>query len=174
MKKILLFDSIIDGHHADYLTHLINYWVKNRPEGELIVVTQQSFQEHFDALILNRTNTENIRFVAIPEAEIETVQGASMVTRSFKEWNLALKYMRAHRPTHALLLYFDLFMLGICLGRSAPCSISGIYFRPDFHYKAQPGFKPWLNGIRKKITLFGVLNRSRLANVFCLDYSAVE
>jgi glycosyltransferase involved in cell wall biosynthesis len=173
-KKILLFDTIIDGHHADYLTHLINYWVTNRPEGELIVVTQQSFQEDFDALILNQPHTENIRFVGIPEAEIKAVQGASMVTRSFREWNLALQYMRAYRPTHVLLMYFDLFMLGVCLGRSAPCSISGIYFRPDFHYKPQPGFKSRLNGVRKRITLSGVLNRSRLANVFCLDYSAVE
>jgi hypothetical protein len=149
-KKILLFDTIIDGHHADYLTHLITYWVKNRPEGELIVVTQQSFQKHFNALVEAKPGVENIHFVPISEEDIETVHGASMATRSFKEWNLVLKYIQIHQPTHVLLMYFDLFMLATWLGRSAPCAVSGIYFRPDFHYKTPSGFKDRLNGIRKK------------------------
>ena len=173
-KKILLFDTIIDGHHADYLTHLINYWVKNRPEGELIVVTQQSFGKQFEALLEAKPGVKNIQFVPISEEDIETVHGASMATRSFKEWNLVLKYGQTHQPSHVLLMYFDLFMLATWLGRSAPFAVSGIYFRPDFHYKTRPGIKARLNGIRKKVTLNGVLNRKGLTNLFCLDHSAVE
>ncbi|KAA9353743.1 glycosyltransferase [Larkinella humicola] len=173
-KKILLFDTIIDGHHADYLTHLIAYWVQNRPEGELIVVTQQSFGKQFEALLEAKPGIENIRFVPISEEDIETVHGASMATRSFKEWNLVLKYGQTHQPSHVLLMYFDLFMLATWLGRSAPFAVSGIYFRPDFHYKTRPGIKARLNGIRKKVTLNGVLNRKGLTNLFCLDHSAVE
>lgn len=173
-KKILLFDTIIDGHHADYLTHLINYWVRNQLAGELIVITQQSFQPCFQDLISQQPGAENVRFVPISPADIEAVHGASMLTRSFKEWNLVIKYIHQYQPTHALLMYFDIFQLATWLGRSAPCPISGIYFRPDFHYKLNPGFKARLNGFRKKVTLKGVLRQRSLANVFCLDHSAVE
>ncbi|MGA0556228.1 glycosyltransferase [Larkinella sp. VNQ87] len=173
-KKILLFDSIIDGHHADYLTHLIRYWVQNRLAGELIVVTQQSFQACFDELTTGQPGGRNVRFVPLPPADIDAVHGALMLTRSFKEWNLVLRYIGQHQPAHVLLMYFDLFQLATWLGRSAPCAVSGIYFRPDFHYKRNPGFKAQLNGFRKKVTLKGALRKSSLANVFCLDHSAVE
>lgn len=43
-RKILLFDTVIDGHHADYLAHLIRYWLRQPSEDELIVVTQASFE----------------------------------------------------------------------------------------------------------------------------------
>ncbi|RAK01983.1 glycosyltransferase involved in cell wall biosynthesis [Larkinella arboricola] len=173
-QKILLFDTIIDGHHADYLTHLIRYWVDNQRVGELIVVTQQAFQPYFQDLTDQQAGATNVRFVPIPASDVETVHRASMLTRSFKEWNLLLKYIHAYQPTHALLMYFDLFQLATWLGRSAPCPISGIYFRPDFHYKQNPGFKAQLNGLRKKVTLKGALRQRSLANVFCLDHSAVE
>ncbi|MFD1144046.1 glycosyltransferase [Larkinella insperata] len=173
-KKILLFDTIIDGHHADYLTHLIRYWVDKRLAGELIVVTQQAFQPCFQDLTDGQPGAGNVRFVPISPSDIEAVHGASMLTRSFKEWNLLLKYVQTYQPTHALLMYFDLFQLATWLGRSAPCPISGIYFRPDFHYKQNPGFKAQLNGFRKKVTLKGALRQATLANVFCLDHSAVE
>lgn len=173
-KKILLFDTIVDGHHADYLTHLITYWLHNQLDGELIVVTQQSFQKQYNALTEHKPGAENVRFVPISPSDIETVHGASMATRSFKEWNLMLKYIELHEPAHVLLMYFDLFMLASWLGRSAPCAVSGIYFRPDFHYKARPGIKAKLNGARKKITLSGALSGKGLTNLFCLDHSAVE
>ncbi|GAB3267244.1 hypothetical protein GCM10027347_35890 [Larkinella harenae] len=173
-KKILLFDTIINGHHADYLTHLINYWIRHQLTGELIVVTQQSFQPCFDELVDQEEGADNVHFVPIPSADIQAVHGASMLSRSFKEWNLLLRYLDAHRPTHALLMYFDIFQLGAWLGRSAPCRVSGIYFRPDFHYKRNPGWKAQLNGLRKKVTLNGVLRQRSLANLFCLDHSAVE
>ncbi|GAB3924169.1 glycosyltransferase [Larkinella terrae] len=173
-KKILLFDTIIDGHHADYLTHLITYWIANRLQGELIVVTQQSFQKQYDALTKQKPGAANVRFVPISSSDIEIVHGASMATRSFKEWNLMLKYIGMHEPDHVLLMYFDLFMLASWLGRSAPCAVSGIYFRPDFHYKVRPGIKAKLNDARKKITLKAVLGGKSLANLFCLDHSAVD
>lgn len=173
-KKILLFDTIIDGHHADYLTHLIHYWVQNRLPGELVVVAQESFQDCFNKLVEQQAGGQNVRFVPIPQSEIDAVHGASMLTRSFKEWNLLLKYVQVHQPDHALLMYFDLFQLAGWLGRPVPCPVSGIYFRPDFHYKQNPGFKAQLNGFRKKVTLKGVLRQRSLVNVFCLDHSAVE
>lgn len=173
MRRILLFDTIIDGHHADYLSHLINYWLQAQPEGELIVVAQTSFEPLFRQLLERFPPVDTIQFVPISQPEIEHTHRASALRRSFREWNLLLTYSRRFQPTHVLLMYFDVFQLGLWLGRNAHCAVSGIYFRPDFHYAGSPGLKAALNRFRKKTTLQGILNRSLLSNLFCLDHSAV-
>lgn len=174
VKRIVLFDTIIDGHHADYLTHLITYWLDYQPADELLVVAQASFEPVFQGLVAQRPGAApTLRFVPLPQAEIDAVHGVSPVKRSFREWNLQLRYIRTYQPTHVLLMYFDIFQLGILLGRKAPCAISGIYFRPDFHYGRQPGLKARLNGWRKKLTLTAIFRRHVLTNLFCLDHSAV-
>ncbi|MFD2571687.1 glycosyltransferase [Spirosoma soli] len=174
MRRILLFDTIIDGHHADYLAHLVNYWLRYQPEGELLVVTQASFEATFQQLRDDTANNASVRFIPIPPEDIERTHQSSALSRSFSEWNLLLKYVHDHQPTHALIMYFDIFQLGSWLGKKAPCAISGIYFRPDFHYAIPPGLKARLNVLRKKVTLRGMLNRGVLTNLFCLDHSAVS
>ncbi|GAB3701603.1 hypothetical protein GCM10027592_29950 [Spirosoma flavus] len=173
MKRILLFDTIIDGHHADYLSHLINYWLHQRPEGELLVVTQASFEPTFQQLVDVAPTGAAVRFIPIPQADIEQTHQASMLARAFKEWNLLRRYVQEYQPSHVLLMYFDIFQMGLWLGRKVPCKVSGIYFRPDFHYKTVPGLKARLNVLRKKLTLRGMLRRGVLTNLFCLDHSVV-
>lgn len=184
MKRILLFDTIIDGHHADYLTHLVTYWLDHPSADELVVVAQAAFEPVFDRLCAAqrgpasrgpaRPDTrQTVRFVAIPPARIDAVHGASSLRRSFAEWNLCRYYIREYQPTHTLLMYFDLFQLAIGLGRRTSCMVSGIYFRPDFHYGTPSGLKARLNALRKKLTLLGMLRRGAVTNLFCLDHSAV-
>lgn len=175
MRRVLLFDTIIDGHHTDYLSHLINYWLQTKPEGELIVVAQASFDSTYRHLLdsISSANTDTIRFVPIAPEEIDDVHQGSTLGRPFREWNLQLKYGRRYRATHVVLMYFDIFQLGLWLGRKADYPVSGIYFRPDFHYVSSAGLKARLNVLRKKATLRGVLHQEILANLFCLDHSAV-
>ncbi|MBD2704141.1 glycosyltransferase family 4 protein [Spirosoma sp. BT702] len=173
MKRIVLFDTIIDGHHADYLTHLINFWLHQRPEGELLVVTQASFESTFQQLVDVAPTGAAVRFIPIPQSEIEQTHRASMLARAFKEWNLLRRYVHEYQPSHVLLMYFDIFQMGLWLGRKVPCKVSGIYFRPDFHYKTVHGVKARLNVVRKKLTLRGMLRRNVLTNLFCLDHSVV-
>jgi len=173
VRRILLFDSVIDGHHADYLTHLINYWLHRRPDGELLVVTQASFASTFHQLVADGPASDRVRFIPIPPSVIDHTHQTSPLNRSFREWKLALSYAVEHRPTHMLLMYVDIFQLSMWLGRKAPCAVSGIYFRPDFHYAVRGGLKARLNVLRKKLTLRGVLSRGVLSNLFCLDHSAV-
>ena len=173
MKRILLFDTIIDGHHPDYLTHLIRYWLA-APNGELIVAAPASFEP-----VVARLKGEHpgagqaVRFVALSQPDIERVHGSSPLRRSFREWNLQLRYARMYRPTHLLLMYFDVFQAGLWLGRRAICPVSGIYFRPDFHYPTPSGLKARLAMLRKRLILNGVLRQGVLANLFCLDHSVV-
>ena len=173
VKKILLFDSIINGHHRDYLSHLITYWLKTQPTGELIVVAPASFEPTFRILTAHNPLNATVRFDGISQQDIDQTHGAKNLNRSLSEWNLALTYMIRHSPSDTLLMYFDVFQYGMLLGRKAPCTISGIYFRPDFYYPGLSGLEDRLRLIRKKAALYFVLNRGSLANLFCLDHFAV-
>ncbi|GAB3945647.1 hypothetical protein GCM10028805_15090 [Spirosoma harenae] len=173
MRRILLFDTIIDGHHPDYLCHLISYWLHTQPEGELVVATPASFEPIFRQLHEKAPEVTTIQFVPIEQSEIDFTRQGSMIRRSFREWNLLLSYSQRYQATHVLLMYFDIFQLGLWLGRKATSRVSGIYFRPDFHYTRATGLKSYLNKLRKKLTLRGLLNQGALTNLFCLDHSAV-
>ena len=173
VKKILLFDTIIDGHHPDYLTHLITYWIRTQPTGELIVVAPPSFDPTFQQLTAQNPLGATVRFDPIPQHDIDQTHRAKNLNRSLSEWNLALTYMAKHSPTHALLMYFDVLQYGVLFGRKAPCPVSGLYFRPDFHYPGLSGLKNQVRVLRKKAALRLVLNRKAVANLFCLDHSVV-
>jgi glycosyltransferase involved in cell wall biosynthesis len=170
VKKIIIFDSTIDGHHSDYLSHPIRYWKKNEStDNQLIVVTSAAFRPIFDELT---SGTDNIIFDPIPSETLNRLMTSNAVKRSFAEWDCVISYIKKHRATHTLLMYFDLFQLGIALGKKAPAPVSGIYFRPDFHY-AQSGIQAKLNSFRKKIFLQQVLRKKEFRNLFCLDQSVV-
>lgn len=173
LKRILLFDTIIDGHHPEYLRHLIQYWLRTQPDGELVVATQVAFEPVFRQLVEAFPSQTTVQFIPISQPEIDHVHQGSVLNRSFREWNLLLTYSQEVRPTHVLLMYFDVFQLGLWLGRKASCAVSGVYFRPDFYYGGSSGAKERLRVLRKKATLRGVLNRRVLTNLFCLDHLAV-
>ncbi len=170
MKKIIIFDSTTDGHHSDYLSHPIRYWrEKEAPENQLIVVTSETFRPVFDQLT---TGTSNIIFDPIPAETLKNILASNAIKRSFQEWDCVLSFIGKHQATHTLLMYFDLFQLGIAWGKKSPASVSGIYFRPDFHYP-QLSIQSKINSFRKKFFLQQVLGKKEFKNLFCLDQSAV-
>jgi glycosyltransferase involved in cell wall biosynthesis len=127
-QRILLFDTILDGHHPEYLIHLIGYY-SNKPDVELIVATGSNFQEDF----AKRQNLEklvwgeNIQFYPIQNALI--VKG-NIFLRSLREWNLMLAIAKETQASQALLMYVDYFPLGAILGQRAHIPVAGISFRP--------------------------------------------
>jgi len=168
--KLLLFDTALDGHHTDYLTHLIEYWQLQPIKGELYVVTPQGLAAQFSSEI---TRSYRIKFVELTVAETTKITEASMVGRSFAAWSLYVKYAEKLRPDHALLMYFDVFQLGLWLGKKSPCPVSGIYFRPNFSQKIDTNWKEELSLFRKKFILSRALLNPAFATLFSLDKSAV-
>jgi glycosyltransferase involved in cell wall biosynthesis len=132
-QRILLFDTILDGHHPEYLIHLIGYY-SNKPDVELIVATGSNFQEDF----AKRQNLEklvwgeNIQFYPIQNAFI--VKG-NIFLRSLREWNLMLAIAKETQASQALLMYVDYFPLGAILGQRAHIPVAGISFRPPQEVK---------------------------------------
>ena len=172
MKRILLFDSNIEGHHADYLAHLINYWTENKLQGELLIATNNLFAEKY-AQIEPQSWATNVKLISIDAAELAKLEKLAPMQRSFTEWNLVKKYIAEFNPTHLVLMYFDIFQLAIGLESKVGCEVSGIYFRPNFHYEIS-GFKHRLNQLLKKGMIQNALQKHFVKHLFSLDSSAVK
>lgn len=168
--KLLLFDTILTGHHSDYLFNLVDYWHTNDLPGELVVVTPRGLAATFPEEYLR---ISGLTFVEITDEEIRASLNVSSVRRSLAEWNLYVQYAFQIQPTHALLMYFDLFQLGAWIGRKSPCPVSGIYFRPSFHYAGAEKWREKLVALRKKYLLREVLKNKALYTLFSLDKTVV-
>lgn len=178
-RKILLFDLDFTGHHAGYIQNLIRYWRDEKLPGKLyVVVTPKFVQLHTDVVKIAADNPKNnIIFVTISPEEEAAIKaknsGINRTIRSFQEWNLLCKYASKLEVNHCLLMYFDSFQLPLSLGGKPPCALSGIYFRPVFHYSSFEGFRPsWRERswqIRDKFFLSRILGNSYFYNLFCLD-----
>jgi glycosyltransferase involved in cell wall biosynthesis len=181
-SQILLFDLSVRGHHPNYIKYLIHYW-QQHPQGDRlnILVSPRFLTEHTDVVALADHHSD-IRFVAITPSEAAALPARKSswqrALRVFQEWQLLCKYARELAATHCLLLYFDTYQLPFLLAKPAPCSVSGVYFRPSFHYQDLNGYQPtrkerWLQQ-REKFLLSRILTHPQLHTLFCLDPFAVE
>jgi glycosyltransferase involved in cell wall biosynthesis len=168
-NRILLFDTITDGHHPDYLIHLIGFYSGNQ-EVELFVATGESFKSQFDARQKDENNQwgNNVKFLGIPTDKINAIHSKTIYLRSLIEWNMLVETAKEIHASHVLLMYFDYFQLGILIGKKAPCPVSAIYFRPNFSendHGIYPQIKKWM--------LTKVLKSGQIQNLFCLVHALV-
>jgi len=168
-NRILLFDTITDGHHPDYLIHLIGFYSGNQ-EVELFVATGESFKSQFDERQKAEDNPwgDNVTFMPIPTDKLNSIHSKPIYLRSIIEWNMLVETAKEINASQVLLMYFDYYQLGILIGKKAPCPVSAIYFRPNFSEND--------NGIYlqiKKWMLSKVLKSGQIQNLFCLVHALV-
>lgn len=168
-NRILLFDTITDGHHPDYLIHLISFY-SGHQKVELFVASSATFKEQFDARQKDENNQwgDNVTFLSIPTEKINSIHSKPIYLRSMIEWNMLVVMAKEIKASHALLMYFDYYQLGILIGKKAPCPISAIYFRPNF--------SEYDNGIYPKIKkwmIAQVLKSGQIQNLFCLVHALI-
>ena len=183
-RKLMLFDLSIYGHHPSYIQHFINYWSQQELHGSLdIVVSQKFLKEHFDVVKQSaKLKREDINFIAIsPEEEANLKPRNSSINRNilaFQEWELFCKYAELLKATQGLIMYLDPYLLPLAVGMQSPCSFSGIYFRPTFHYPTFssyiPSWKNRLQQLREKFILNRALHHPQIKTLFCLDPLAVK
>lgn len=178
--KLIVFELGYTGHYPAYIRHLAKYWCEQELPGRLdIVVSPKFVQHHADVVdIASIFNQRSLNFVTITPAEeaslIPRKSSVHRVFRSFQEWNLLRKYATSLGATQCLLLYFDSFQAAVASGAKLPCSFSGIYFRPTFHYSDFTNYVPSLKDRvqhwrEKFIILPRILRHPQLQNLFCLD-----
>ncbi|NES18729.1 MAG: glycosyltransferase [Symploca sp. SIO3E6] len=183
-RRLLIFDLFVTGHHAEYILHLVRYWHKQKLSGTLdILVAPQFLHLHPDVVSTALDNDQSkIKFFTIsPEEEAKLKAEESSlhrVVRSFQEWNLIHKYVKQLKPTQCLLMYFDSLLLSLAATGRLPCPLSGIYFRPIFHYSNFSGCTlsrhERVLQLRDKLTLPRLMRHPRFQTLFCLDPLAVE
>jgi glycosyltransferase involved in cell wall biosynthesis len=178
-RRIMLFDLSIRGHHPSYIQYLIRYWCVRKLPGFLsIVVSPRFVQEHADVVdIADSYSCKTVEFTAIsPEEEASLRSRQSNIGRNwrnFQEWWLFCHYAKQGGADRGLMMYLDTYYLPLAIGLKASCPISGIYFRPTFHYGEFPNYQPsWrerLQHYREKAILYQALRNPQLKTLFCLD-----
>ena len=180
MPHFLLFDPYAGGHHAEHVRHILRGWQARYGKCDdhrvTVAVAPKLLADHPDLLELGNELSPRIRFT-----EIESVADLDGRLLAAGLWHrhAVTQAINRHRPTHVLLLYFDHAQLALGLGLrfSFPVSLSGILFRPSFHYGEfetdTPPLRERVTRLRKRLVLQGALQNPHLATVFTLDPSAV-
>jgi glycosyltransferase involved in cell wall biosynthesis len=184
MNNVMLFDLSIEGHHPAYIQHLIQYWCDCQVSGCLhIVVSPKFLERHADVVSLAANYPQSkVNFVAISPTAAASLKsnksGVSRTIRAFQEWDLLCHYASSLQATHCLAMYFDTCMLPLAVGKKPPCPISGIYFKPTFHYdrfdRFTPSWKYRLQQVRERQILSANLQKPQLQTLFCLDPLVVK
>jgi glycosyltransferase involved in cell wall biosynthesis len=182
-RKLMLFDLYEEGHHPGYILHLIRYWLQQEFTGQLdVVVTPRFIAKHTDVVAAANSEQSNVRLVGVTDEEAKVlaprISPYNRAVRSLQEWRLLNKYAALVGCTDCLMMYFDSFQTALLLGKKAPCNLSGIYFRPTFHYPEFTHYSSTLKDkvqvVREHAVLPRVLNHPSLKTLFCLDRFALN
>ena len=173
--RIVLFNLYYGGHHPQHLECLAAYWGELRPEAELhVVVSDRHVRAHPDtAARLSATPNTELHVARLP-SDFDKAQSGSLA-RDRLHGRLAAHYVRTLRPDHFVFMLVDHAQLSLAFGLRFPCpvAISGIYFRPSFHYGRlggpPQGAGDRLKGAIKQLVLRAALRNPHMRTVFSLD-----
>ncbi|BAU44003.1 glycosyltransferase [Leptolyngbya sp. O-77] len=178
-QRVILFDLQSTGHHAAYITHLVRYWDKNSFPGEVSIVVSPEFIQRHSAVVslVGESDQAKVRFIPISDQEFEQIQQTARRWGKagvyLQEWRLLCRYARLLQATHCLAMYLDTCELPLVLGFKPPCRLSGIYFRPTFHYgdfSSEPhSISRDLQIKREKLFVHRTLRNPSFQILFCLD-----
>ncbi|HEX7069847.1 MAG TPA: hypothetical protein VF190_03530, partial [Rhodothermales bacterium] len=177
-RRILLFDLYHGGHHFQYLGYLLDYWIANRPRGRLEIVISEAAARAEEAFMTRAREAAELGVAVHPVATRFDMRnpGPLGLVRSDREHGRHLREaVRALDPHHCLLMYLDQAQLSLStdLRLGTQTSISGIYFRPTFHYEqfspGHSGARQRLVDLRKKAMLAAAMRNPHFRFLFALD-----
>ncbi|MCW6038303.1 glycosyltransferase [Spirulina subsalsa FACHB-351] len=180
--SIMLFDLSIRGHHPNYIRHLICYWLAQNPVSLLYIVVSPRFLAEHPEVVQLAHGADSIKFVAITSSEEDALVSRQSKWgrqwRNFQEWRLLQRYAKQLQVKHCVILYLDTYILYLALGLYSFCSLSGIYFRPRFHYSQWSDSlitrRDSLQMSWEKYLLFRVLNQPKFTKLLSLDPFVVD
>lgn len=180
----LVFDLAATGHHASYIEYLARHWLAHRRRGRLaVVVSPEFFERH--GRVVGMDGGDALRFFKVDPGELpRTPDTATRPSRlellrySLDEWRVLGRYCRQLGAGHAVVMQIDVALQGpLALGVRTHCPVSGIYFRPTFHYPALTGqsfdLGDRVRALRQRALLWRAMRHRDLGYVFSLDPHAV-
>lgn len=167
--RLALFEPYTGGHHPEHLYHLATNW--DESWGWLEIATPRKNAEAIGGLadLLRGNEERKVRLHAIPET---TATGVSLLYEYHKRLR---RYIEERPISHVLLMHIDRLQLSLALDLRFRKSVqlSGLLFRPNFHYSsfstASTRLLEAARDFRKKILLKAVLKNPHLHTIFSLD-----
>lgn len=179
--RLVLFDLAVGGHHGTYLWHFVNYWNQHNVPATLNLVVAPNFAEQHGEVVdlIQQNSSDRIHLFPISPDELAKInRQRSLIARTFAEWEVFCHYAAMLQATQGLLMYFDALQLPLAFGKKSPCPVSGIYFRPTFHYAQFENFrrtrKEAIRQWRQKFLLKLILRSRQFNSLFSLDPYAVQ
>jgi glycosyltransferase involved in cell wall biosynthesis len=177
---LMIFSPWYYGHHPTYLRHLIHYWQAHQLEGTLnIVVMPTLLEKHPDIVALTQQpERQTVYIVSMTREEQSRIESAgSGIAQAFVQGQLIAHYAELLKATRGLLMHFDSCQISLVMRRKIPCPVSGIYYRPTFHYSRfshyHSTWKERVQQFRERLSLTLLSWHPQFKTLFCLDPFAV-
>jgi len=182
----MAFDLENSGHHPAYIRVLARYWVEHGPDCELVFVVSSTFSKKFPDIVDLAEHCDRLRFVPAQDSELPVTGNATgalgrirLLGRGISQWNVMARYARQLEVDHCLVMYIDGMLYSpLALRMPFPCPVSGIYFRPTFHYPAfgvyRPSYSERIRAVRQREQVRSAVRHSALSHLFCLDPFVVD
>ncbi len=178
-RRVLLFDLYSTGHHLQYLSQLASFWVRNELKGQLDIVVPSYFvnaHPAFVTVVQQHRAKARINLISIEEQVfVEDTRRFRLIRSDLEFGRLLTTYIEKLRPDYCVIMYLDNVQLSLAMGLrfDFPVQLSGIYFRPSFHYKRfshdQSGVIEKIKRLRKRLVLSAALRNPHFTDLFCLD-----
>lgn len=127
-KRILFFDTIIDGHHPHYFRYIIEYF-KEKDSYEIYLASNQDLKGYLSHYYPTGLPTNFIHFIAIQSKQIDQFHSKNILFRSLSEWNYFVRMGEDLQIDVGVLPYFDTYQFGAMIGNKPKFQVSGILFR---------------------------------------------
>lgn len=177
---IVLLELYATGHHRSYLEMLVDYWLSSELPGRLTLFLSSDFESGHPDFVERLDALEGAGIFQVTYDVNANVSsgGLRALWRTSREHTRAARHvLKTLSPDHLLFMYFDHAQLTVpalaaeALDRGT--RLSGIYFRPTFHYEAD-GARSRLTHLRKRLLAMRAVRSDALYRLFCLDPYVVD
>ncbi|MEM7533557.1 MAG: glycosyltransferase [Chloroflexota bacterium] len=178
---MILFDLEIHGHHANYISHILQHWPHQQTRLH-VVISPRLLKHHSTLRDIKTVCSVEWHPITTDELAWYTHSKRSLVRHALVEWQLLCRYAKKLAVDRVFIPYIDRFQLSLALHLPFPCHVSGIYFRPKFHYhtfvnstaSARPTMAERIHNVRTRCLWWSGLRHRQLKTLLTLDPFAVN
>ncbi len=189
--RIVLFEASHHGHHPYFLRLLLEEAARTDCGVELCLVVSPRFVAAHPEMValclaLPRDRGRLHVYGEADEAAIDSAPASRVVSahgvftgafdpaeRSSVTWALACREARALDAAHLVLMFLDACYYPLASHAPAPCRVSGIFFRPSFHYSRFAGHakerRVDMAQLQERLTVARLLGHPDADTIFTLD-----
>lgn len=132
MKKVLVYDDILSGHHQEYITHIYNGANETNDKNiNFTFVVPESIKETNSRL--NHNSNKNITVDYLSKSELKKVSKNGYFRSAFNRSRVITKYIKKHNANEVFLITLCHPLPLLPLFVPAKVKISGIIYRIYFY-----------------------------------------